>query len=120
MEDHENQEPVEEEAAELQSEVDHKEEETGDVGDVTDVDVRTDATVKLILPEIRKRESTMDSFKQLTQQQPWIPLNIGGRHLADEEASLFDSMNFRYKIKDAARSNHGYFSFMKVLDTSSR
>jgi hypothetical protein len=35
-----------------------------------------------IVPEICRRESTMDAFKRLTQQQPWIPFNIDGKTLA--------------------------------------
>ena len=67
------------------------------------------------MPQIIQRESTMDAFKRLTNQRPWIPFNVGGNTKLDrEEASLFDSLHSSYKRKSDPRANKGYFSLMKA------
>jgi hypothetical protein len=65
----------------------------------------------------------MDAFKRLTNQEPWIPFNIGGRSSTDvEEATVFDTMQKEYNRRSPARSPRGYFSFMKAwnLEVSRR
>ena len=50
------------------------------------------ARVDALCPQIFARETTMEAFKRLTQQQPWVPFNINGNTILDqEEATLFDS-----------------------------
>jgi hypothetical protein len=81
----------------------------------SEVDVLIESKLQVILPLIRNRETTMDAFKRLTNQAPWIPFNVGGKDDVDlEEATLFDEMHVHYNRKSAPRSNRGYFSFMKA------
>jgi hypothetical protein len=78
------------------------------------VDDRIDAKVQVILPLLRNRETTMDAFKRLTNQAPWIPFNVGGKDEVDlEEATIFDQMHVQYNRR-TTWSSRGYFSFMKA------
>ena len=70
-----------------------------------------------LVPEIRRRESTMDAFNRLTLQRPWIPFHSGkGRKTAvdDEEEALFEAMKVKYNRRAPPRSHRGYYAFMNA------
>jgi hypothetical protein len=81
---------------------DDEEEDNDDVADETGgIDMnKVDSKVDWLVPEIRRKESTMDAFNRLTLQRSWIPFHSGkGRRTAvdDKEADLFESMKGNYK-----------------------
>ena len=78
-----------------------------------------------LVPEIQRKESTMDAFKRLTLQRPWIPFHSGSTEMTPmdhKEASLFAAMKGRYNRKAAPRSRGGYYAFMTAwnLEVTSR
>lgn len=69
--------------------------------------------VEQIVPEIYKRESTMEAFKRLTNHQQWVPFVVGGTTVTDQvEAELFDSMHDRYRRDVTPSANRRYRAFM--------
>jgi hypothetical protein len=74
-----------------------------------------DAKLDWLVPEIRRKESTMDAFKRLTLQRPWIPFHsgTGQKTLIDhKELSLFESMKVHFNRHAPPRSPKGYYAFM--------
>ena len=87
--------------------------ETNAALDTVAIDIR----VKALLPEVRKRETTMQAFSRLTRMQPWIPFYHGTGPLTasqQEEVILWEAMSQDYKRKLPPRhsSGKGYHSFM--------
>jgi hypothetical protein len=89
-------------------------EETNEITGMLDLDA-IDQKLDWLVPEIRRKESTMDAFKRLTLQRPWIPFHsgTGPRSLVDdEELQLFESMKGNYTRKTSPRNRGGYYHFM--------
>jgi hypothetical protein len=89
----------------LDTEIDNDDDDEEVIDDST---AKIESKVDWLLPEIRKHESTMDSFNRLTLQRPWIPFNSGKTAMNDldrEEATLFESMkgNYRRNVSPRAR-----------------
>ena len=74
-----------------------------------------EAKLEHLVPEVRRKESTMDAFKRLTLQRPWVPFfkGTGTKTAIDtEEEQLFEAMKSQYSRKASPRSKGGYYSFM--------
>jgi len=126
------QEEVEEEEAEEQGDVPETEDpNTGDepageddvelaefLEDVDNLqnndDEELDITVARLLPEIQQHETTMQAFKRLTSQQPWIPFFNGAgtkTALDEEEEALFQQMKDKFNRHVAPSAPRGYLEF---------
>ena len=76
---------------------------------------KVEATLEWLGPEIQRKESTMDAFKRLTLQRPWIPFHSGRTPktaLDREEEMLFETMKGNYNRRASPRGRAGYFAFM--------
>ena len=79
-----------------------------------DDDGELDVTVARLLPEIQQRETTMEAFKRLTSQQPWIPFHAGAgpkTKIDMEEEALFEQMKERHRRHVAPSAPKGYLEF---------
>ena len=68
-----------------------------------------------LLPDTDGRESTLQAFHRLTQNQPWFPFRMPGSTTPEtevdkEEATLFDEWSDRYSIEvdTGTRSYHSF------------
>ena len=93
--------------------------ETNDTGLTNDNPVAEKAReekIARLLPEIQARESTMQAFQRLTNNQPWIPFHsaVGPRsRLQEAEIALFEEMakDYNYKLSPRDSSGKGYKAF---------
>ena len=113
VEDHERpDEGVDEEENNSQSAEEGNEEDLADLG-LDEASKKIEKTVESLVPEIRKKETTLDAFKRLTQHQEWIPFNVGGTSPLDrEEQFLFASLQSSYNRHASPRATKGYHYFM--------
>jgi hypothetical protein len=70
-----------------------------------------------MLPEIRSRETTMETFIRLTDSQPHIPFHSANpsrpkTDIDEHEETLFLAMENQYDRWKLPRQPHGYHSFM--------
>jgi hypothetical protein len=69
-----------------------------------------------LLPKIRSRESTMEAYVRLTNEQQWIPFHSANPNCPKtavdyKEETLFDAMEMQYIRSRQPRQNKGYYSF---------
>ena len=79
--------------------------------------VAIDVKVRAALAAVRKKETTMQAFQRLTNNQPWIPFYHGVGPLTllqQEERKLWDEMasDYKRKLLPRHRSGQGFHSFM--------